>query len=379
MIQRLKTDIAFFKNSLKDWSTKRKIIVIESDDWGSIRMPSVNAKSSLISFGIDVEKCPFLKFDSFEKQEDFLAIESLFDKIFEKTGKKPKITANYILSNPYFSAIEKSNFELYEREFFWDMLKNENELSSYKNSINRLIKKDYFKPQLHGMEHVQVPYWMKFLKNGSKETLAAFNCHVYGISTTITKEKRDTFLAALNNYNDHEFKYFIKESIEAAHSEFTNFFGFKSKSFIAPNYIWSPEIEKTLANLGVKYLQSSRFQTLPALYNSKIIKRNTGEKNNFGQIYLVRNVIFEPSTIFNKKELASNCLRQIINAFRFSKPAIISMHRLNFMGGFYKLNREENLHLLGSILNEVLNMYPDAEFMSSDELGNLITNNKKDA
>ena len=38
MISSLKRNLLNFRG----WTTKRKIVVIESDDWGSIRMPSKN-------------------------------------------------------------------------------------------------------------------------------------------------------------------------------------------------------------------------------------------------------------------------------------------------------------------------------------------------
>lgn len=40
----------------RGWKTSRKIIVIESDDWGSIRMPSKEVYNSLLKQGIRVDK-----------------------------------------------------------------------------------------------------------------------------------------------------------------------------------------------------------------------------------------------------------------------------------------------------------------------------------
>ena len=60
--------------NLPGWRTNRKIVVIESDDWGSIRMPSKFAYSNLLKKGIDVDKS-FLydTLDSLEKKEDLEA------------------------------------------------------------------------------------------------------------------------------------------------------------------------------------------------------------------------------------------------------------------------------------------------------------------
>jgi hypothetical protein len=48
------------------------------------------------------------------------------------------------------------------------------------------------------------------------------------------------------------------------------------------------------------------------------------------------------------------------------------MHRLNVIGAIDESNRTTNLELLKKLLTKVLQFYPDVEFMSSDELGNLI-------
>jgi len=67
--------IGLYLNSF-GWRTNRKIIVIESDDWGCIRMPSKEVYNSLIVKGYPVDKLPYLKYDSLETKNDF---DALFD------------------------------------------------------------------------------------------------------------------------------------------------------------------------------------------------------------------------------------------------------------------------------------------------------------
>ena len=40
--------------AIPGWSTRRKLVIFESDDWGSIRMPSVETYKSLHAAGIDL-------------------------------------------------------------------------------------------------------------------------------------------------------------------------------------------------------------------------------------------------------------------------------------------------------------------------------------
>ena len=57
-------------SNIPSWRTNCKIVVFESDDWGSIRMPSKLAYSNLLKKGIGVDKSLYDTLDSLEKKED---------------------------------------------------------------------------------------------------------------------------------------------------------------------------------------------------------------------------------------------------------------------------------------------------------------------
>ena len=48
----------------RGWTTNRHIVVIESDDWGSIRMPSLEVRNELISRGVSIASCIYDKIDT---------------------------------------------------------------------------------------------------------------------------------------------------------------------------------------------------------------------------------------------------------------------------------------------------------------------------
>ena len=83
-------------------------------------------------------------------------------------------------------------------------------------------------------------------------------------------------------------------------------------------------------------------------------------------------MIFEPTTIANKRMHLDDCFSQINVALLLNKPAILSMHRLNFMGGMNPKNREENLSLFKELIEKIIKKHPKIEFLSTDELGELI-------
>ena len=55
-----------------------------------------------------------------------------------------------------------------------------------------------------------------------------------------------------------------------------------------------------------------------------------------------------------------------------NKPAIISSHRINYIGSLVEENRAYNLSRLNNLLKIILEKWPDIEFMTSDQLGDLI-------
>jgi hypothetical protein len=95
-----------------------------------------------------------------------------------------------------------------------------------------------------------------------------------------------------------------------------------------------------LSEVGVKYLQGI-FNQLE-LHNGKYqLKYHWfGQKNRYGQSFLIRNCFFEPS-VNPEFNWLDDCLRRINIAFTLNKPAIICTHRLNFIGALSVTNRDQ--------------------------------------
>ena len=64
-------------------------------------------------------------------------------------------------------------------------------------------------------------------------------------------------------------------------------------------------------------------------------------------------------------------------AFLWRKPATISSHRVNYIGFLHSENRERSLKKLEELLSRMLKKWPDIEFMTSSELGDLIASEQK--
>ncbi|MBS4058268.1 MAG: hypothetical protein KGZ82_13190 [Bacteroidales bacterium] len=354
------------------WRTERKIVVIESDDWGSIRMPSFETYQNLLRQGIRVDKCPYNRNDSLASEDDLSALFDVLSRFNDKNGNHPVITANTVVANPDFEKIRQSNYMDYHYEPFTETLKKipvcYNALELWKQGMDYNI----FHPQFHGREHVNILLWMKLLQSNTKIFRIAFDYGLWGLGKEIVDTGKINIQSAYDTLIKEDIL-FQKDILKEGLILFEQVFGFKSKSFIANNYIWDDKLNKTLSEGGVSILQGMKYQISPIYRNKsrRLIKHKTGEFNTLNQVYLVRNCHFEPS-VFPETDSVISCMNDINNAFIWHKPAIISSHRLNFIGSIIESNRTRNLKFLDQLLQKIIIKWPNVEFKTSVELGNLI-------
>lgn len=357
------------------YKTKRKIVIIESDDWGNAGVSSHVLYDKLLSLGLPLQRSLYDKFDTLASSSDLELLFDVLTKYHDMNGKSPIITANTVVANPDYEKIRKHNFEKYYFEPFTQTLsrfssEHQNSFMTWKEGIASGI----FFPQFHGREHLNEALWMNELRKGEGSlTRLAFDNRVHGVfsdDAILRARSRETLyfqskdeLTAINNA--------LSEGLDM----FEQIFGYRSRSFIAPRYVWNRVNEEILSRNGVCFLQGQQTQLIPHLNKDSKHKRlrYTGQRNTFGQTYLTRNAFFEPVSNENATE---ECLHRIDKAFTAKIPAIISTHRINFMGHLDPNNRGNNLRKLDTLLSSITKKWPEVEFMSSVELGELIVKNR---
>lgn len=366
--------VDFAKNAILNipgWKTRRKILVIESDDWGSIRS-NKSSHFSLLQSGAPIENDLYSRFDKLESENDLNHLFEVLSKFKDFNGKNLVFTANTVMGNPDFEKIESANFEKYYWEYFTDTLSKE-----YPNkNVNSLwfqgVDNGFFKPQFHGREHINVASWLKDLKSNNKFALLAFYNKSFCYPVSLSgKRKRKNHMASFD-FSGPEQKRKVLAAIEEGLLAFKDVFKFSSDTIIAPCYVWSRDVESLTSHYGVTGIQGIRFQYHPS--QAKHYKRRihfTGQKNTFNQRYLVRNAFYEP-THFG----VSKCIKSIIDRaklfFLLGIPLIIGSHRVNFMGGMDEKNRDANINGLDKLIKELLINFPDIEFFSTNDLLRLI-------
>ncbi len=181
---RLKKTITRYLINIPGWHTRRKIVVIESDDWGSIRMPSREVYEKLLRMGIAVDKCPYNRNDSLASEEDLQELFNVLVRYKDINGNTPIITANTVVANPDFSRIKESGYENYYYEPFVETLKKYPKHEKSFLLWEKGIREKLFYPQFHGREHVNVNLWLRLLKT-NESFRKAFDLNLWGLGPRV--------------------------------------------------------------------------------------------------------------------------------------------------------------------------------------------------
>ncbi|MEL1243414.1 polysaccharide (de)acetylase [Flavobacterium sp. DGU11] len=357
-------------SNLPGWRSNRKIVVIESDDWGSIRMSSNEAYQNLVKAGLSVDKGHggrYNRYDTLASKEDLTALFETLSSVKDSNNKSAKMTAVSLVANPDFDKIKAGNFQQYHYEPFTKTLERYNKADAFP-LWKEGREANVFVPEFHGREHLNIQAWLRALKSGDSEALVAFDNNIWGYNR---KDGKIGFQAAfdLELASDLAMQ---KEVVKDGLALFEKLHGVKAQFFVPPNGPLNNELEKVAADSGIIYMSSPKVQVEP-LGEGKTKKnfRHIGKKNSHGQTYITRNAFFEPSG--SSKDEVNNCLYEIETAFKWKKPAVISSHRINFIGSLDVTNRDKGLEQLHKLLTAIVKKWPDVEFMTSSELGDIIT------
>lgn len=362
--------------NFRGWSSKRKIVVFESDDWGTIRMSSKEVFDTLNKSGIDVNKSYFTKYDCIESMEDLEELFNVLTSFIDKNGNYPSITANSVLTNPDFDKIRAADLKEYHFEKIDKTYKRYYGDTAVLDKWKEGIKDRLLYPQFHGREHLGVWEWMAAINADEKQEQLGFDygC-ILGLGNRKSLNRQKDYTAAFDFVSEEE-RLSLIPILEEGLLLFEEIFGFKSKSFVAPSAIRADFLDEYLVKNGVLYHQCGQQFEPNGKGGFNLINRFWGDKNHLGQLYWRRNATFEPSRNPHF-DWVNSCLEEIEIAFRWGKPAVINSHRVNFIGSIVKENRENGLKLLSELLKAMLKKWPDIEFMSSDQLGDFMAVSSK--
>jgi hypothetical protein len=359
--------------SVPGWKTTRKLVVIESDDWGSIRMPGPDTFKALQQSGIDLlsdDGAIYNTYDTLADSNDLSRLFEVLSSVRDRHGHSTVMTPVSVVANPDFERIQGNGFKSYFYEPFTDTLKKvkgcEDSFQLWKEGIRRRI----FVPQFHGREHLNVKAWMRALNNGNKSTRIAFSHGFWAMSTQADPDIGLEFQAAFDYINPADVDYH-KDVISTGLSLFNELFGYRASYFVPPNGPVSSNLENTLSRDGIKYISMPKIHNEPVGFGRNKKRFNwMGKTTRNGLKVITRNCFFEPAV--PGRDWVDSCLSEISTSFRWHNPAVLSTHRVNYVGGMSEMNRDRGLSQLKILLRRIIQEWPEIEFITSDELGSIM-------
>jgi len=371
---KIKHKVSTLRNIVKGFRSKNRYLVIESDDWGSIRTSSQEAFQHMQFMGWPMEISPY-NLDALEDEDDLRALAGALASVRDADGNPACLTANMVLANPDFDKIRGSDFREYHYTPVCEAISGDVKRRDNIEIWLRGIEDRVFQPEFHAREHVCWWRWLKDLRDGKDEARVTFDLGMCGLPLASSRENISYFTPLYVPGEElQSFGVDLKPMIVEGVNLFGKTFGTKPLSTVPPNHHWTDEAEEVWSEHGIRYIQgvvwqnsgSGRIGSRPCL-----IDHYTGEISRFGGIYLVRNVQFEPS-INPGLDWIGSTLRQIRFSFLVNQPVIVNSHRVNYIGCINKTNRENNLALLTKLLKLVIKIWPDVRFLSTRDLGRII-------
>lgn len=364
-IAALKYKLILAAKNIPGPTVKRKIVIIESDDYGSIRMPSAASFDLMKRAGICIHPSRYNLFDTLEDKDDLAALFETLSGVKDRNGRSATITPFVNVANPDFEKIKASGY----KEYFYEPFtvtqqkygRDEKVMQTWREGMDAGL----FIPEYHGREHISVQPWLEKLQQGNIQLQHAFSYGFVAVGNVegipgYAQEFRPEFYFT----NDSQ-KKFLHRSITEGVALFEKIFGYTPAAFTPANSVFHPDFEETLYKAGVPFLNVSHNNPTPGLNGEMELRKYTfKQKIKQQQLnYYIRNCAFEPTD--EGYTSTALTLQQMEAAFQFGKAAIISTHRVNFTGGINKTNRDKGLQQLSALLRDITKRWPDAEFMST--------------
>jgi hypothetical protein len=345
----------------------KKLVVIECDDFGGIRTPSRQVYEMLVDKGLADPNCVYRR-DTLAGVKDIELLFKTLESVKDSRGKPAVMTPFSNVGNPDFEKIRKSGYREYHFEKFTDTLLRYKRGAEVFDLWKQGMERGIFVPEFHGREHITVQLWLQKLREGNKDLILAFDNNYVALGIKDVPSETSGFRPEFY-FNSQDQLPFLKESIKSGVDLFTDLFGYTPRVLAPSNAIFHPDLERSVAEAGVKFLNVWHMNPIPDK-EGKIKKKyyRNGKTASNGLTYYVRNCAFEPTD--HGYGGIDTTMQQIHAAFKWHKPAIISTHRSNFVGGIDPSNRESGLSELKKLLVAIIKRWPDVEFLSSADMLN---------
>lgn len=315
-------------------------ILIESDDWG-----------------------PGGSFHA-ERLKQLLA---MLHRHPDSKGRPAILTADMVLSLPD----TKGNWDHTENDLPRRFL--DEDFPEILATIRIGMANNTLAPQLHGLEHLNGEAFKLLADQKDPRVSSALSSPDWwdweSLDSPLQAHYVDGSLLPTKSLSPEK----IDSIVQQASSRFEQIFNHPTLSTVAPCYLWDDNVEGAWADHSINYIQTAGYRCPSRnaeghyLQDIKLIR--PGDRNRRGQIYLVRNVMYEPADGKNSPESAFN---EALAAYHQALPITISTHRYNFTRS--KEQFETSVTGLDRLLDRIKKQLPGTRNLSSSELGDAMKN-----
>jgi len=333
--------LAFFARDLRrSWREpvlRYPMVIFESDDWGAGPLDQAKALENL---------------------------RKILARFKDRMGRTPVATLGIILATADTQRIRNAGGV----EYFSASL-SEPVYAPLREVMKEGVRQGVFALHLHGMEH----YWPQTLMRAAAKD-ASVRDWLQSDGIPGTESLPSPLQARWTDASVLPSRALESKELHAAITEEASLFGscfnVLPRVAVATTFVWTEEVEAAWAKVGVDVII-----TLGARYTCRdatgkpggVDKRMVnGELSNNGQIYLVRDVYFEPMLGHMPERLVNDTRERA----HLGRPCLVEMHRFNFIGAAEK--RDTSLRVLEAALEQLQHTFPEIRFMSSLELAEAI-------
>lgn len=315
---------------------RHPFLILESDDWGAGPM---------------------------EQAASLDALRTLLLRFQDTRGAHPVMTLGIILAVADGARMRESSVLSYHAT---DL--TQPEFSGIRQQIIKGAQAGVFALQLHGKEH----YWPDSIMLSTTDHRV--RAWLVDEDFPRTEALPSHLQSRWTDSSSLPSSPILPEAINAAISEevhlFEACFGERPRVAVATTFVWDTNVERawaaqgidTIITPGVRYTLRDG-EGKPGGADKTM---SNGARSESGQVYLVRDVYFEPALGHAPSRLIDDASR----CTRLGRPTLVEIHRFNFLGEPGLLTA--SLKTLEAGLTAVLRALPNVRFISSQALAEAI-------
>lgn len=331
--------LAFYARDLRrSWREpvlRFPVVIFESDDWGAGPLDQAKALENL---------------------------REILARFKDRMGRTPVATLGIILATADTQRIRNAGGV----EYFSARL-SEPLYAPLREVMNEGVRQGVFALHLHGMEH----YWPQALMQAAAKDMSVRDW-LQSDAIPGTESLPSPLQARWTDASVLPSRTLENEALHAAVTEeaslFATCFNLRPRVAVATTFVWTEEVEAAWAKEGIDVIITPgvRYTCRDATGKPGGVDKRmvNGDLSKSGQIYLVRDVYFEPMLGHAPERLVNDARERA----HLGRPCLVEMHRFNFIGAEEK--RDTSLRVLEAALEQLQHTFPEMRFMTSLELAN---------